>query len=41
MVVESEIGRDWAKDVETETLSRVSLISEYMCAVYSDVLVFT
>ena len=26
-VVETETDRDWAKDVETETLSRVSLIS--------------
>ena len=27
MGVETETNRDWAKDVETETLSRVSLIS--------------
>ena len=27
-VVETETDRDWAKDVETETLSRVSLISD-------------
>ena len=27
MVVETETDRDWAKDVKTETLSRVSLIS--------------
>ena len=28
MVVETETDRDWAKDVKTETLSRVLLISE-------------
>ena len=27
MVVETETAQDWAKDVDTETLSRVSLIS--------------
>ena len=27
VVVETETDRDWAKDVETETLLRVSLIS--------------
>ena len=34
MVDETETDRDWAKDVETKTLSRVSLTSGIGCRVY-------
>ena len=35
MVVETETDRDWAKVVETETLTRLSLFSVYPLVKYN------